>query len=127
MNKYDTMIACNRKMSEEKINRAVTEIRQMLTDREKVSVPKLVKRTGLSRGLFYKNETVRKEMDRALEQQAGMIDPKRYIGDIVMKNRIKLLEQQVRELKREKEQLEKENIRLQKALNKKDLNLLKNL
>ena len=58
MNKYDTMIACNRKTSEEKINRAVTEIRQMLTDREKVSVPKLVKRTGLSRGFFYKNETV---------------------------------------------------------------------
>lgn len=40
---------------------------------------------------------------------------------------IELLEQQVRELKREKEQLGKENIRLQKALNKKDLNLLKNL
>ena len=56
-----------------------------------------------------------------------MIDSKRYIGDIVMKNRIELLEQQVRELKREKEQLEKENVRLQKALNKKDLNLLKNL
>ena len=123
MNKYDIMIACNRKTSEEKINRAVTEIRQMLTDREKVTVPKSVKRTGLSRGFFYKNETVRKEMDRVLEQQAGMIDPKRYIGDIVMKNRIELLEQQVRELKREKEQLEKENIRLQKALNKKDLKL----
>ena len=60
-----------------------------------------------------------RQMDRALEQQAGMIDPKRYIGDIVMKNQIELLEQQVRELKREKEQLEKENIRLQKALNKK--------
>ena len=68
-----------------------------------------------------------RQMDRALEQQAGMIDPKRYIGDIVMKNQIELLEQQVRELKREKEKLEKENIRLQKALNKKDLNLLKNL
>ena len=52
MNKYDMMIACNRKTSEEKINRAVTEIRQMLTDREKVTVPKLVKRTGLSRGFF---------------------------------------------------------------------------
>ena len=34
MNKYDMMIACNRKTSEEKINRAVTEIRQMLTDRK---------------------------------------------------------------------------------------------
>ena len=110
MNKYDTMMACNRKASEEKINRAVTEIRQMLADREKVTVPKLVKRTGLSRGFFYKNETVRKEMDRALEQQVGLIDPKRYIGDIVMKNRIELLEQQVWELKRDK--VEKENILL---------------
>ncbi len=127
MNKYDTMIACNKKTSEEKINRAVTEIRQMLAEEEKVTVPKLVKRTGLSRGFFYKNETVRKEMDRALEQQMGMIDPKRYIGDIVMKNRIDLLEQQIRELKREKEQVEQENERLRKALNKKDLNVLKNL
>ena len=66
-------------------------------------------------------------MDRALEQQAGLIDPKRYIGDIVLKNRIELLEQQIREMKREKEKLEKEHIRLQKALNKKDLNLLQNL
>lgn len=127
MNKYDTMIACNKKTSEEKINRAVTEIRQMLAEEEKVTVPKLVKRTGLSRGFFYKNETVRKEMDRVLERQMGMIDPKRYIGDIVLKNRIDLLEKQIRELKREKEQMEKENIRLRKALNKKDLNVLKTL
>ena len=55
MNKYDSMIACNKKASEEKVNRAVTEIRQMLTEREKVTVPKLTKRTGLSRGFFYKN------------------------------------------------------------------------
>lgn len=81
----------------------------------------------MSRGFFYKNETVRKEMDRALERQMGMIDPKRYIGDIVLKNRIDLLEKQIRELKREKEQMEKENIRLRKALNKKDLNVLKTL
>lgn len=32
MNKYDSMIACNKKASEEKVNRAVTEIRQMLTN-----------------------------------------------------------------------------------------------
>ena len=57
----------------------------------------------------------------------GMIDPKRYIGDIVLKNRIDLLEKQIRELKRETEQMEKENIRLRKALNKKDLNVLKTL
>ena len=49
MNKYDSMIACNKKASEEKVNRAVTEIRQMLTEREKVTVPKLTKRTGFIR------------------------------------------------------------------------------
>ena len=128
MNKYDMMIACNRKTSEEKVNRAVTEIRQMLTDREKVTVPKLVKRTGLSRGFFYKNETVRKEMDRVLEQQAGMIDPKRYIGDIVMKNRIELLEATDPRIKtKKKNNWKKRTLDCKKALNKKDLNLLKNL
>lgn len=70
----------------------------MITKKEKVTVPKLVKRTGLSRGFFYKNETVRKDVDRALEQQAELIDSKRYMGDIVMKNWIELLEQQIREI-----------------------------
>ena len=74
----------------------------MITEKEKMTVPKLVKRTGLSRGFFYKNETVRKDVDRALEQQAELIDPKRYIGDIVMKSRIELLEQQIREIKTRK-------------------------
>ena len=82
----------------------------------------------MSRGFFYKNETVRKEMDRR-SGAAGqeLIDPKRYIGDIVLKNRINVLEEQIRELKREKEQMKKENVRLRKALNKKDLNVLKTL
>lgn len=70
----------------------------MITKKEKVTAPKLVKRTGLSRGFFYKNETVRKDVDRALEQQAELIDSKRYMGDIVMKNWIELLEQQIREI-----------------------------
>ena len=56
-----------------------------------------------------------------------LLDPKRYIGDIVLKNRINVLEEQIREMKREKEQMEKENVRLRKALNKKDLNMLKTL
>ena len=74
MNKYDMMIACNRKTSEEKINRAVTEIRQMLTDREKVTVPKLVKRTGLSRGFFYKNENPKVASDGPGIRTAGRND-----------------------------------------------------
>ena len=64
-------------------------------------------------------------MDRALERQMGMIDPKRYIGDIVLKNRIDLLEKQIRELKREKEQIGKRKYKIEKSLKQKDLNVLK--
>ena len=127
MSKYDKMIALNKKNSKEKIDKAVKAVRKMLDDGEKVTIPKLMSKTGLSRGFFYKNLTVRREVDRALEQQAGMVDPKRYIGDMVLKSRIELLEQQVRELQRENEELVKKNKKLEKALNKKDLNLIKNL
>lgn len=127
MSKYDKMIALNKKSSEEKIDRAVKAIHKMLEDGEKVTIPKLMSRTGLSRGFFYKNQTVRREFERALEQQAGMADPKRYIGDLVLKSRIELLEQQVRDLKRENEGLIKKNKSLEKALNKKELSMIKNL
>lgn len=127
MSKYDKMIALNKKSSEEKIDKAVKAIHKMLEDGEKVTIPKLMSRTGLSRGFFYKNQTVHREFERALEQQAGMVDPKRYIGDLVLKSRIELLEQQVRDLKRENEGLIKKNKSLEKALNKKELSMIKNL
>lgn len=127
MSKYDKMIALNKKSSEEKVDKAVKTIHKMLEDGEKVTIPKLMSKTGLSRGFFYKNLTVRREVDRALEQQVGMVDPKRYIGDMVLKSRIELLEQQVRDLKRENEGLIKKNKNLEKALNKKELNMIKNL
>ncbi len=127
MSKYDKMIALNKRSSEEKIDKAVKAIHKMLEDGEKVTIPKLMKKTGLSKGFFYKNLTVRKEYDRALEQQAGMVDPKRYIGDIVLKSRVELLEQQLREQKRENEGLKKEMKKLEKALNKKEMNFIKNL
>ena len=127
MSKYDTMIALNKKASEEKMDKAKRTIWKMLEEGEKVTIPKLMAKTGLSRGFFYKNPVVRRELDRAMQQQAGMVDPKRYIGDMVLKSRVELLEQQVSELKRENERLEKENKKLEKALYKSDLNLIKNL
>lgn len=127
MNKYDKMIALNKKASEEKMDKAKKAIWKMLDDGEKVTVPKLMAKTGLSRGFFYKNPMVRKEIDRAMQQQAGMVDPKRYIGDMVLKSRIELLEQQVRELQRENEELRKEKKKLEKALDKKEINFIKNL
>lgn len=125
MNKYDKMIALNKKESCEKIKTAKDAIHKMMDEGEKVNIPKLMQKTGLSRGFFYKNQIVRREIDRAMEQQAGMVDPKRFIGDMALRNRIELLEQQNRELQRTVDRLEKEKKQLEKALNKKDLDALK--
>ena len=127
MSKYDKMIEENRKKSEEKVSAAVIVIHEMVTDQEKVTIPKLMKKTGLSRGFFYKNPVVRREVDKALEQQAGMIDPRRQIIDQAMGKEVELLQQQIRKLKAENETLKKENLKFRKALNRKELNIVKNL
>lgn len=71
----------NRERSDEKIAAAKLAIRKLLDQGERVSVPQLVKMTGASRGFFYKNPIVRAEIDRAMEQQAGTINPRRGILD----------------------------------------------
>lgn len=125
MNKYDNMIEKNRKASEEKIVKAKGAIREMIEENEKVTIPKLMKKTGLSRGFFYKNPSVRGEIDRALDLQAGMVDSKRKILDMAMENRIKVLEQTVTKLKKENAELNVQNAKLQRLLNKKNLSILK--
>lgn len=127
MSKYDRMIEINKERSDEKVTSAKRAIRKLMEDGERISVPQLMKMTGLSRGFFYKNAIVRAEIDRAMEQQAGTVDPRRSILDQAMDNRIELLQQQIAELKRENAKLLAENQRLQKALNKKSLNIIKNL
>lgn len=127
MNKYDKMIEGNQKKSREKIETARRAIYDMIADRERITVPKLMKKTGLSRGFFYKNPTIREEMDRAVEQQAGMIDPRREILNMALEKQIDLLNQKVANLTRENGELKKEKARLQKALKKQDLNFIKNL
>ena len=119
------MIEKNRKVSEEKIARAKSAIREMIEEEEKVTIPKLMKKTGLSRGFFYKNPIVRKEIDRALDLQAGMVDSKRKVLDMVMENRIELLEQTITKLKKENAELKQQNEKQQKLLNKKNLSILK--
>ncbi len=127
MSKYDRMIETNKERSDEKVASAKRAIRKLMEDGERISVPQLMKMTGLSRGFFYKNAIVRAEIDRAIEQQAGTVDPRRSILDQAMDSRIELLQQQIAELKRENSKLLAENQRLQKALNKKSLNIIKNL
>ena len=62
-----------------------------------------------------------------MEQQAGMIDPRREILNMAMERQIAMLQQQIIGLKKENADLKKENEKLRKALNKKNLNIIKNL
>lgn len=127
MNKYDNMLAINREGSKEKITSAKIAIRELMEDGERVSVPKLMKLTGLSRGFFYKNAEVRRELDDAIQQQAGTINPRRKILDQAMDSRIEQLQNQLAQLQRENAELKKENAKLHKALSRKNLNLIKSL
>lgn len=88
MSKYDKMLEVNHKQSVEKIQRAKLTIQEMIEEEDKVTVPKLIQKTGLSRGFFYKNPEVRKAVDHALQVQAGMVDKRRKILDMAMDNRI---------------------------------------
>ena len=72
----------------------------MVVNKERITVPKLMKKTGLSRGFFYKNPTVRDLMNQAVEEQAGMIDPRREILNMAMEKQIELLNQKVTTLTR---------------------------
>ena len=127
MNKYDKMIEENQRKSKEKIYLAQQTIYDMVANKERITVPKLMKKTGLSRGFFYKNPTIRDLMNQAIEEQAGMIDPRREILNMAMEKQIELLNQKVAALTRENSELKKKNEKLQKALKKQDLNFIKNL
>ena len=127
MNKYDKMIEENQRKSKEKICLAQQTIHDMVTNKERITVPKLMKKTGLSRGFFYKNPTVRDLMNQAVEEQAGMIDPRREILNMAMEKQMDLLNQKIAALTRENSELKKKNEKLQKALKKQDLNFIKNL
>lgn len=127
MNKYDKMIEENQRKSKEKICLAQQTIHDMVANKERITVPKLMKKTGLSRGFFYKNPTIRDFMNQAIEEQAGMIDPRREILNMAMEKQIELLNQKVAALTRENKELKRKNEKLQKALRKQDLNFIKNL
>lgn len=127
MNKYDKMIEENQRKSKEKICLAQQTIHDMMANKERITVPKLMKKTGLSRGFFYKNPTIRDLMNQAIEEQAGMIDPRREILNMAMEKQIELLNQKIAALTRENSELKKKNEKLQKALKKQDLSFIKNL
>ena len=127
MSKYDKMVALNEERSREKIEKARKTIWEMVDREEKVSIPKLMQKTGLSRGFFYKNRIVRGELDRALECQVGMIDPRRSIINQAMDQQIQRMQKIIAEQKQKIESLERENARLKRAIDQRSVNFLKNL
>lgn len=127
MQKYEKMIALNRQISDQKIKLAKETIWRMLDEGEKITIPKLMAKTGLSRGFFYKNPAVRQELDRAQEQQAGMPDPRRGILDMAMDNEMNNMHERMIALQRENEELQKEITRLRKGLDRKALGAIAKL
>lgn len=70
-----------------------------MEEKEKITVPKLMAKTGL-------------------------VDPRKNILNMAMNDELELLRRQSEVLRKENEQLKNENARIQKALNKKNLDLL---
>lgn len=127
MSKYEKMLECNRKSSSEKIELAKKTIFEMLDDGEKITIPKLITKTGLSRGFFYKNQIVRTLLDKALEQQVGMTDPRKHILDMAMGNEIERLHEKIRTLQSENRILQEENEKLHRALSRKKSSIIRSL
>lgn len=127
MSKYDRMVSLNRQISEAKIELARRTIFEMLDEGEKISVPKLIVKIGLSRGFFYKNPTIRRLVDEAMEKQVGLVDPRRGVFDMAMDNEMIRLHEQIRVLQKENQRLTEENIKLKKAMDRKNLNLLRSI
>ena len=129
MAKYEKMLEKNRCTSREKIDKAKMEINSMLQSDTEVSVCELVKRTGLSRGFFYKNEEVNTALERDRDLQKGKTfhKPQEVVLNKAMEFQLIALQKQIDKLQSDNKNLKTENQKLQKALNKKDIAFLKSL
>ena len=122
--KYDNMVRRNRRVNEEKKERAIFAIKKLLLENEPVTVSTLAEKTGLSREFFYKNV-----LTKARSQQQGVVfqRPQKAIFDKAMAAQLESMKKQLEKEKDTVRSLQAENERLQKALKKKELNVLKRL
>lgn len=140
--KYDKMVEITQAESQRKMNIAKNTISDMLKNMERITVAELVKRTGLSRGFFYKNELIRREMDDAIHRQEAIFKNRhpvamdRKLENSVIELKIELLKakaeneklsEQNQELIQKNEQLCQQVDKLQKQIGKKQISLLKRL
>ena len=133
--KYDKMIEITQAESQRKMEIAKKAISGMLDNMERITVAELVKRTGLSRGFFYKNQMVRRELDDAIHRQEAIFKNQHpVIMDKELENtmvdlKLELLraKTQHEELAKSNEQLRQQVEKLQKQLGRKEISLLKRL
>lgn len=133
--KYDKMIEITQAESRRKMEIAKKAISGMLDNMERITVAELVKRTGLSRGFFYKNQMVRRELDDAIHRQEAIFKNQHpVIMDKELENtmvdlKLELLRatMQNEELVKSNEQLRQQVEKLQKQLGRKEISLLKRL
>ena len=87
----------------------------MLKNMERITVAELVKRTGLSRGFFYKNELIRREMDDAIHRQEAIFKNRHPVAmDRKLENSVIELKIELLKAKAENEKLAEQNQELQK-------------
>lgn len=129
MSKYTKMVEQNKKESQEKIDRAIQAIKEMLDKNEKVVVCTLVKRTGLSRAFFYKNPQVNSMLETARKKQSGMpnVQKQKVILDKAMERQLSLYKSQIEKLQNENRELKKRNDDIGKVLQKRELDFIKGL
>ena len=120
--KYDKMIEITQAESQRKMEIARNAIADMLNNMERVTVAGLVRKTGLSRGFFYKNPR-QVIIDKAMNNT--LIILKSEIRKVKSQNEELVLKNQ--ELSERNEQLCKEIETLKKQLGRKEVSLLKRL
>ena len=110
----------------------------MIDSMERITVAELVKRTGLSRGFFYKNQMVRRELDDAIHRQEAIFKNQHpVIMDRQLENSMvdllkaqtknEKLSEQNQELQKKNKQLQQEVEKLNKRLSRKEVSVLKKL
>lgn len=113
--KYDKMVAITQAESQRKMNIAKNTISDMLKNMERITVAELVKRTGLSRGFFYKNELIRREMDDAIHRQEAIFKNRHPVAmDRKLENSVIELKIELLKAKAENEKFAEQNQELKR-------------
>lgn len=120
MAKYDKMNEKNRQESRRKIECAVEEIRRASSEGKGLPVSELSQNTGLSKGIFYKNEEVKSVLDEEREKtdRGKLAQIKQEVRGKSMEKQVEIYQNEIKKLLEENERLKKENIMLTRKVEK---------